>query len=75
MKGHKRYLILAHQTGEGTLIVVDSWKVKCVSQTTGIAESIDLHSYKVISNKAHTILNEKFKYVALTGAGRFLVCS
>ena len=38
------YLILVHQTGEGTLTVVESWKVKHVSQMTSIAESIDLHS-------------------------------
>ena len=41
-EGRKHYLILVHHTGEGTLVVVHSWKAIYVPHTTGIAESIDL---------------------------------
>ena len=39
---HNYYLVLVHQTGEGTLVVVHGWKAIYVPHTTGIAESIDL---------------------------------
>ena len=42
VKGRRHYLVLVHQTGEGTLVVVHGWKAIYVPHTTGIAESIDL---------------------------------